>query len=98
MRNFFARDREPILTPCVFLTDLGLEQTGGYVDKEMNLLGSLLRYSSLPLSLINPEAEELELSFVNPAFEKATGYRAEDVLDRPCPLFDGLSGEAEYDQ
>ncbi|WP_254682084.1 PAS domain-containing protein [Phaeobacter inhibens] len=59
------------------------------MDKEMNLLGSLLRYSSLPLSLINPEAEELELSFVNPAFEKATGYRAEDVLDRPCPLFDG---------
>ncbi|WP_405107472.1 hypothetical protein L0Z65_10720 [Phaeobacter sp. BS52] len=59
------------------------------MNKEMDLLGSLLRYSTLPLSLINPQAEELELSFVNPAFEKATGYKAEDVIDRPCPLFDG---------
>ncbi|AHD10674.1 PAS domain-containing protein [Phaeobacter gallaeciensis] len=59
------------------------------MGKEMTLLGSLLRYSSLPLSLIDPEADELELSFVNSAFEKATGYKADQVIDRPCPLFDG---------
>ncbi|MFV1593897.1 PAS domain-containing protein [Phaeobacter sp. JH20_36] len=55
----------------------------------MELLGTLLRHSTLPLSLINPEAEELELVFVNRAFEQATGYRAQDVIDRPCPLFQG---------
>ncbi|APG48168.1 PAS domain-containing protein [Phaeobacter porticola] len=65
----------------------------------MDLLGNLLRHSSLPLSLLDPGKDEIELTFVNKAFEKMTGYRRQDLIDRPCPLFQGptIDGNAVSD-
>lgn len=61
------------------------------MPQEIDLLGNILKYSALPISLIDPASDELRLTYVNRAFETTTGYRIDEALAAPCPLFTGAS-------
>ena len=49
--------------------------------------------SSLPLALLDAGHAELPFVFVNPAFERLSGYAARDALGRPASLALVASGE-----
>ena len=55
----------------------------------LRLLERAVTASTNSISITDPSQPDSPLVYVNPAFERTTGYAAEEVLGRNCRFFAG---------
>jgi len=55
-------------------------------ENQQRLLRAILQVSSLPIVITDAKAVDNPIVYVNPAFERTTGYRANEVHGRNCRL------------
>ncbi len=63
------------------------------VEAALRLNQRALEASVAPIFIVNALQAELPLTYVNPAFERVTGYSSEEALGRDCLFLQGEDGE-----
>lgn len=66
------------------LSIIGARYDQSEAQRQMHLLQQAINSSSISVSLADAQAPDMPLIYVNPAFEKLTGYPAEEVLGKNC--------------
>ena len=71
------------------LLEVSPPSSGPSGDGTADLHNRAVIATDLSFTISDPRAEDDPLVWVNPAFERTTGYRAEDVLGRNCRFLQG---------
>ena len=76
----------------VFFTDITERKER---EQELYILERAMKEASLPLTLSDPGQDDNPLVFVNDAFERVTGYGADDILGQNCRFLQGPDTDPE---
>ncbi len=66
-------------------------------NRQMRLLQRGIESTSNGIAIADALSPDMPLIYVNPAFERITGYRAEEVLGRNCRFLQGSTSDAVND-
>lgn len=75
--------------------DEGFSALDEILSRSPDLLKSVLEGSPDTISISDVRQPDLPLTYVNPSFQRTTGYRAEEVLGRNCRFLQGEETKSE---
>jgi PAS domain S-box-containing protein len=86
--NEFTRDGQKLRTGVI--RDITERKQA---DEQLRINLRALEASAFPILIVDAQAPDMPLSYVNPAFERVTGYTAPEALGRNCRFLQGSDRE-----